>query len=307
MINSVGALPPTYLDSPPIAPPLLIEDAILTRPIAAPATAIAVIPETADVTLYDRPIVSGIGGFKITGQSIGGISFDLTDGYSLSINELESAVFVANAGTKESVRIWGAAQVELDGAQTARFWGTISVILRNGAKITLETSQDAKIAEVFRLDKLTVTKDECAVVITGVSQEVGCDLKVAQSNDGRKIDEDTRDGLVIERDTLTGWADEYGVAVTQDILNATAVGGAFGPGSDRMSLDEFRTLISRFLAWGQISAMMSLSSRNYTSDMMRQEPSDVARAADIRRAWARHADESAAIERGRARAMAMRD
>jgi Domain of Unknown Function (DUF1521) len=215
-------------------------------------------------------------------------------------------VIVANAATNENVRIWGAAQIELDGAQAAQFWGTTSVVLGNGAKITLETARDAKVADIFRLDKLTVTKDERAVVITGVSQDAGGDLTVVQSNDGGNIDEDTRDGFVIERNTLTGWADEYGVAVTQDLLDATAVGGRFGPGSDVMSLEEFRTLISRFLAWGQISAMMSLTSRNYCSDMMRQEPSDVARAADIRRAWARHADEAAAIERGQIQALAMR-
>ncbi len=306
MISGVGVSPRIFVERENVEPLPLVADAVLAHPIAAPVTALAVLPATADVTLYDRPKVSGLGGFKITSQSIGGLSFDLTDGYSLSINELESAVFVAHAGTKESVRIWGAAQIELDGAQAARFWGTTSVVLGNGAKITLETLQDAKVADVFRLDKLTVTKDERAVVIAGVSQEVGGDLTVVQSNDGRNIDEDTRDGLVIERNTLTGWADEYGVAVTQAILDATAPGAAFGPGSDLMSLDEFRTLISRFLAWGQISSMMSMSSRNYASDMMRQEPSDVARAADIRRAWARHADENAAIERGYVRAMAMR-
>jgi hypothetical protein len=305
MINGVGVLPRIFVDREAVEPLPLIADSVLSHPITAPRAPVAVIPATTDVILYDKPKVSGIGGFKITGQSIGGISFDLTDGYSLSVNELESAVFVANAGTKESVRIWGAAQIELDGAQAARFWGTTSVVLGNGAKITLETAQDAKLANVFRLDKLTVTKDERAVVITGVSEETGGDLAVVQSNDGRNIDEDTRDGLVIERNTLTGWADEYGVAVTQAILDATAVGAEFGPGSDRMSLDEFRTLISRFLAWGQISSMMSMSLRNCASDMMRQEPGDVARAADIRRAWARHADENAAIERGHLRAMAM--
>jgi Domain of Unknown Function (DUF1521) len=293
MINGVGVSPRIFVD----------REAIEPLPLVA---AIAVIPPIADVTLYDRPKVSGIGGFTITGQSFGGISFDLTDGYSLSINELESAVFVGNSGTKESVRIWGAAQIQLDGAAASRFWGTTSVVLGNGAKITLETAQDAKVAELFRLDKMTVTKDERAVVIIGVSQETGGDLAVVQSNDGRNIDEDTRDGLVLERNTLTGWADEYGVAVTQAILDATAVGGEFGPGSDLMSSEEFRNLISQFLAWGQISFMMSMSSRSGTSDMMRQEPSDVARAADIRRAWARHADENAAIERGHLRAIAMR-
>ena len=298
MISSVGALPAIFIPLEPSASPALVAQTVLTHPIAAPVMAAALLPATVDVILYDKPAISGFGGFTITAQSIGGLSVDLTDGYWMTVDERESAVFVAHSGTKENIRIWGAAEIQLDGAKAARFWGTTSVILGNGAKITLQTVPDANANDIFRLDKLTVTKDERAMVITGVSSDIGGDLAVVQSNDGYNIDEDTRDGLVIERDTLTGWADEYGVAVTQEILNATAVGGAFGPGSDLMSLAEFRTLISRFMTWGMISTMMSLSSRTIQSDMMRQDPGDAARAADLRRSWARHADEAAAFERG---------
>lgn len=306
MISGVGALSAIFIPLEPSTGPALIAESVLTHPIAAPVMAAAVLPDTVDVILYDKPRVSGLSGFTITGQSIGGIAFDLTDGYSMSVDERESAVFVAHTGTKESIRIWGAAEIQLDGAKAARFWGTTSVILGNGAKITLQTIPDAKATDIFRLDTLTVTKDERAMIITGVSSDIGGDLAVVQSNDGYNVDEDTRDGLVIERNSLTGWADEYGVAVTQEILNATAVGGAFGPGSELMSREEFRTLISRFMAWGMISTMMSLSSRTLTSDLLRQDPSDVARAADLRRSWARHADETAAFERGQVRAAAQR-
>lgn len=307
MISGVGASTRIFIEREMAEPMPLVAESMLTHPIAASVSATASLPLTADVTLYDKPQISGSGGFKITDQSIGGISFDLTDGYSMLIDEVQSSVFVANAATKENIRIWGQAEIQLDGADAARFWGTTSVVLGNGAKITLETLPDTKAADVFRLDKLTVTKDERAVVITGVSQDIGGDLLVSQSLDGHNIDEDTRDGLVLERDTVTGWADEYGVEVTQELLDSTAVGAGFGPGSDLMSLDEFRTLISRFMAWGQISTMMSMASRNFTSDLMRQDPNDVARAADIRRSWARHADENAAIERSQLRALAMAD
>lgn len=307
MISGLGAPTRIFIERELAEPMPLVAASLLSHPIAASVSATVNLPMTADVTLYDKPKISGLGGFKITDQAIGAISFDLTDGYSMSIDEIQSSIFVANAATKESVRIWGQAEIQLDGADAARFWGTTSVVLGNGAKITLETLPDATAADVFRLDKLTVTKDERAVVITGVSQDVGGDLLVTQSLHGHTIDEDTRDGLVLERDTVTGWADEYGVEVTQALLDSTAADAGFGPGSDLMSLGEFRTLISRFLAWGQISAMMSLASRNFTSDLMRQEPNDVARAADLRRAWARHADENAAIERTQLRALAMAD
>jgi Domain of Unknown Function (DUF1521) len=302
MINSIGALPVIFIPLETGASSAIIGEAVLTHPIAAPVISTAVLPDTVDVVLYDKPKISGVGGFVITNQSIGGISFDLTDGYWMSVDERESAVYVANNNTKESVRIWGAAEIQLDGAKAARFWGTTSVILGNGAKITLETIPDAKAADIFRLDRMTVTLAERAMVITGVSSDTGGDLAVVQSNSGRHIDFDTRDGLVLKRNALTGWADEYGVTVSQELLDATAVGRAFGPGSDLMSLGEFRTLISRFMTWGMISSMMSLSSRALTGDMLRQEPTDVARVADLRRSWARHADEAALIDRGQVHA-----
>jgi hypothetical protein len=44
MINGMGVLPPISLDCEPALQPLLIADAVLTNPIAAPAAAIAVLP-----------------------------------------------------------------------------------------------------------------------------------------------------------------------------------------------------------------------------------------------------------------------
>jgi Domain of Unknown Function (DUF1521) len=299
---------------------------------------------------YSKPLVSGSGGFKVLNQSAGRIAFDLNDGYSMWIDERRSAFTVADAAGKESVQVDGTAQLALNGNALGGFAGTTSLVLLNGTKITMETLAEAKSADVFHLDRLTVTRGDSAVVVSGVSQMTGGDLKVTQSRTGDSIDGDTRDGLVLIQtapaaevpvpvpvpvpvlvpitppltvepallppvtaepvppqpltpaplptNTLIGWATEAGIPVTPEMLRATLAGGEFGPGSNLLSLEEFQALIMRFLSWGAISSLMSWSSQTLNSELRRQEPSDVARAADVRRAWARHADETAAATRG---------
>ncbi len=293
---------------------------------------------------YSKPLVSGIGGFKVLNQSAGRVAFDLNDGYSMWIDERQSAFTVADAAGRENVQVTGAAQLALNGNALGSFAGTTSLVLMNGTKITMETLPEANSANVFHLDRLTVTRGDSAVVVSGVSQMSGGDLNVTQSRTGDSVDSDTRDGLVLIQtapaadlpkpvpvpitppltvepallppvaaepvppqpltptppptNTLIGWATEAGIAVTPEMLRATLAGGEFGPGSNLLSLEEFQALIMRFLSWGAISSLMSWSSQTLNSELRRQEPSDVARAADVRRAWARHADETAAATRG---------
>jgi hypothetical protein len=154
----------------------MVASVVLIDPIAAPADAAAMLPETADIALYvapaeGLPAMSGPPAFEVKAVSIGGIMFELGDGYTLTIDEATSSIYVTNAETGESLLVWGAAQIALDGADAARFWGTTSVELGNGTKITMETAVDAAIADLYRLDKLTVTRDDRAMVITGISEE----------------------------------------------------------------------------------------------------------------------------------------
>lgn len=273
-----------------------------------------------DAVVYADPLVTGRGGFTIIEQAAGRIGFDLNDGYSMWVDERQSAIDVRNGAEKEAVRVWGAAQLALDGTAIGGFAGTTTLVLTNGTKITIQTMPETWASDIFRLDRLTVTQGERAMILSGVSQERAGDLTVVQSQDGYAIDEQTRDGLVFEQvapdaeataavpasaatlapqdsNTLAGWADEYGVAVTPEMLMTTLPGGDFGPGSDLLSRAEFYSMIMRFLNWGTVSALTSLASNSISSDMRRQDPSDVARNADIRRSWARYADEMAAASR----------
>lgn len=275
--------------------PALVAEVVLVDPLAAPADSIAQLPANADVAIFvapaeGLPAISGEPAFEVKAIAIGGVIFDLGDGYSLSIDEAQSAVFVANAETGETMLVWGAAQLELDGAEAGRFWGTTSVELGNGTKITMETVVDAAIADLFRLDKLTVTRDDRAMVITGIAETTLGDLAVTQSLDGEAIDAATRDGLTIVTDLTGGWSDEYANAVTQAILAETAPGRRYGPGRRTLSLGEVSRAISSFVTYNQIDSLMLTIGRNLNSEGTRRSAN-----AEIHRALALYAGESARL------------
>jgi Domain of Unknown Function (DUF1521) len=240
----------------------LIAAVVLADPLSGPAAAQAHLPTTADVTLCVVPTEQGSAPcgsevFKVAAISVGSAVIDLSDGYSLTVDERDSAVFVANATNGERLRIWGAAEIQLSGAEKARFWGTTSVVLGNGAKLTLETARDIALADTFRLDRLTVIQNDHALVITGVSSDTQGDLTFIPSNNGIDVDDATRDGLtLIEHDC--GWTDEYGHAVTPETLALTASDAPYGPGSSLLSLGEICTIIGRFMVFRQVTSLSSL-------------------------------------------------
>ena len=262
----------------------LVAAAVLLDPLAAPADAQAALPASVDVALFvapaeGLPAISGPPVFEVQAVAIGSVVFDLSDGYSLSIDEIRSAVFVMNALTGESMLVWGAGEIALDGAEAGRFWGTTTVELGNGTKITMETAVDAAIADLFRLDKLTVTQDDRAMVITGIAETTLGDLAVVRSLDGEAIDAATRDGLTLVTDLTGTWSDEFGNAVDQAILDQTAPGALYGPGAETLSLGEVSKAMWSFVTTNQIDSLMLTIDRNRPSeDDRRPEATEVYRA-----------------------------
>lgn len=260
----------------------LVAGVVLIDPIAAPADSAALLPQTGDVAIFiapaeGLPAISGEPAFEVKAIAIGSVMFDLGDGYSLWIDEAQSAVFVANAETGETMLVWGAAAIALDGAEAARFWGTTSVELGNGTKITMETAADAVVADLFRLDRLTVTRDERAMVITGIAETTLGDLAVTQSLNGEAIDDATRDGLTIVTDLTGRWSDEYGNAVTQAVLDQTAPGRRYGPGKRTLSLGEVSKAIASFVTYNQIDSLMLTIGRNQVDTAGRRGGTEVHR------------------------------
>jgi hypothetical protein len=186
-------------------------------------------------------------------------SVDLGDGYSLKLNENNSEISVINSNTGETTRIWGDPHVEVDGKHAFDFWGTTSFTLANGTKITINTEQFGGNPNAYVASQLVITKGDQAVTINGISQNDLGDLSVTMGNNGVALDAATRDGYTLtENGAGAGWlAQGGGHVATQSDLNATAVGGLYGPGSGMPSLDELGNAIGTFLLFGLFSGALT--------------------------------------------------
>lgn len=193
-----------------------------------------------------------------TGQN-GRASIDLGDGYSLQLNENNSEITVKNAATGETTRIWGDPHVEVDGKHAFDFWGTTTFTLDNGTKITINTEQFGGNPNEYVASQLVITKGDQAITVDGISQNKLGDLSVTMGQNGRQLDRAHRDGFVLqENDVGSGWRSAItGQVATQKDLNATAVGGAYGPGSQMPSVDELSSLLSQFLFTGFFLSMLT--------------------------------------------------
>lgn len=216
---------------------------------------------------------------QMTGQNTAKI--DLGDGYKLDINEKNSEMTIVNEKTGERTRIWGDPHVEIDGKQAYDFWGTTTFTLENGTKITINTEQFNGNPNMYVASQVLITKGDNAIVVDGISQNKLGDLSVTMSNDGKKIDADNRDGFTLhENATGAGWRTEAGNIATQNDLNATRIGGEYGPGSTKLSEAEeaaagndfdFGQLFSQlgsFLIFGSIvsSLISAFGSGNANAD-----------------------------------------
>ncbi|MCH4891538.1 MULTISPECIES: DUF1521 domain-containing protein [unclassified Sphingomonas] len=179
-------------------------------------------------------------------------TIDLGDGYRLKLDERNSEITVINTATGETTRIWGDPHVDIDGKHAFDFWGTTTFTLANGTKITIDTEQWNNNPNAYVASKLTITRQDRAIVVTGISQNQLGDLSVSMSQNGRALDAATRDGFVLnENATGSGWRSGLtGEVATQADLDVTRVGEAYGPGSTLPSFDELQQSLANFLLLG---------------------------------------------------------
>lgn len=178
---------------------------------------------------------------------------DLGNGYSLRVNELNSELLIVNNETGETTRIWGDPHVDIDGKHAFDFWGTTTFTLVDGTKITINTEPWNGNPNAYVASSIIVTKNDQALVIEGVSQNVIGDLSVTLSNNGEEIDAQYQDGYVLhENANGAGWISfKTGQIATQADLNATRVGGEYGPGTHhpdapQRSLNELAPVLNAY-------------------------------------------------------------
>lgn len=180
---------------------------------------------------------------QVTGRSTANV--DLGDGYTLQLDERNSEIFIRNASTGETTRIWGDPHVDVDGKRAFDFWGTSTFTLENGTKITINTEQFGANPREYVASQVVITKGSNAIVVDGISQNTIGDMRVSASNNGYALDAAHRDGFTVhENATGSGWRSEAtGQVATQADADITRVGAAFGPGSQVASLGEAMSMV----------------------------------------------------------------
>ncbi len=193
---------------------------------------------------------------NIDGQNTAKIN--LGDGYRLEIDERSSQIMILNEKTGEKTRIWGDPHVEIDGKHAYDFWGTTTFTLENGTKITINTEQWGGNPNAYVASQLVITKGDNAIVVDGVSQNKLGDLSISMSQNGEYLDAVTRDGYTLHENACgSGWLTEEGNVATQADLNATAVGGEYGPGSQAHSMGEIGEFLGSFLLFGGFASFLN--------------------------------------------------
>lgn len=212
--------------------------------LAPVGTGSALLPQNADLAFVGA---SKADSFAIRQVAMGSAQIELGEGYSLFVNDRDRQLVLENVASASKTTIFGDARIGTATSEPLQFWGTTTLAFGNDGKITLETSEAADQPGSFLLERIAVSNGPRAVVITGVADEKVDKLTIQQSN-GYDLDYETRDGFVLEQaGDGSGWVTEYGDTLTQALLDDTAVGAIFGPGSSMLSLGEFSALISNYL------------------------------------------------------------
>jgi len=156
-------------------------------------------------------------------------NIDLGD-YTLTINETHSEFILTNKATGESSRIWGDPHFDIgnDGKTDMDFWGTMTLNLDNGTKITIQTTPWKGNENMTVSSRLVITQGNKAIEVTGMDQNKIGDMTITQSSDGYAQDIFTGDGLDIYESGDT-WMVRDGLSlreVTQADMNATKNNGS---------------------------------------------------------------------------------
>ncbi|MEO7200172.1 MAG: DUF1521 domain-containing protein [Dokdonella sp.] len=137
-------------------------------------------------------------GWPVVETGEGRASIDLGN-YTLDVNESNSEFVVTNKESGEKTRIWGDPHFDHNGARVGDFYGTTTLNLADGTKITINTTPYLKGGDGTTLSStLTITQGDRVMRITGLDQNTLGDLKIEQLGfTGRLVDAAVDDGTSI--------------------------------------------------------------------------------------------------------------
>ncbi len=95
------------------------------------------------------------------------------DNYRITMGD-DNSVNIFNKNTGENYLAWDDPHMQVDGQQAFDFWGTTTLALEDGTKVTIETTPWANNPAMTLSSKVTITNADYGVQVTGVdSNQVG--------------------------------------------------------------------------------------------------------------------------------------
>lgn len=131
-----------------------------------------------------------------TGMQGGKVCFE-NDNYRITMGD-DNTVNIFNKNTGESYLAWGDPHMNVDGQHAFDFWGTTTLSLDDGTKVTIETTPWQNNPEMTLSSKVTITSGDYAVQVSGIDTNQVGDLKFEEGKGwGSLADLLVADGNVI--------------------------------------------------------------------------------------------------------------
>ncbi len=184
----------------------------------------SVILDKLKMNLLEKEIQPTVPEWKVEQKEDGTGTIDIGT-HTINLNENKSEIVVINKETGEKSRIWGDPHFDTngDGKTDVDFWGTISLNLEGGTKITIQTTPYEKNNKETLSSRLVITNGDKAIEVNGLDQNKKGDLTIKTSEDGRYKDALVGDGLKLyENKKGQGWLIKDGFhmrQVNQDDMN----------------------------------------------------------------------------------------
>jgi hypothetical protein len=126
----------------------------------------------------------------------GKVQFE-NDNYRITADD-NNTVTIHNKNTGETYQAWGDPHMNVDGQHAFDFWGTTTLQLDDGTKVTIETTPWANNPEMTLSSKVTITNGDYGVQISGVDSNKTGDLKIDEApHHGSLLDALVDDGNVL--------------------------------------------------------------------------------------------------------------
>jgi Domain of Unknown Function (DUF1521) len=109
-----------------------------------------------------------------TSMQGGKVCFE-NDNYRITMGD-DNTVNIHNKNTGETYQAWGDPHMNVDGEHAFDFWGTTTLSLDDGTKVTIETTPWANNPEMTLSSKVTITNGDYAVQVSGIDTNKVGDL-----------------------------------------------------------------------------------------------------------------------------------